>query len=174
MKTWPLALGVIVGVGCPTPAPVLPGQFLGSFAFTGQMVPGDGDGGGTTCLVDGGALAYPATVQFYAALSLLDAGALVWQLQNAPAVIASVSGTTFSEVTSTSALVSGCNCTALLVETITLTAGAGLVPGVSLIQGFIDDRLDPNDAADAGAVCGSEDAGGGYDAGCGLKCDLIY
>jgi hypothetical protein len=159
--------------GCPNSSPNLPGEFLGSFIFTGQMVSG-GDGG-TTCLVDGGALSFPASVQFYAQLSLSDGGAVMWwQLENALPVEGAVQGSTFSETTQTVALVSACNCAASLQETVTLTSDAGLVLGLPLLFGVVDDRLDPTPELQSGPVCGSVDAGVPVDAGCGLACDLIY
>ena len=157
---------------CPNSSPNLPGEFLGSFQFTGTMVT-TGDGG-TTCLVDGGALSFPATVQFYAQFSLLDAGAMIWQLQNALPVQGTLSGNQFTETTDTVALVSGCNCAADLNETVTLQADGGFVLGAPLLFGLVDDRLDPAAELDAGPVCGSPDAGVPVDAGCGLACDLIY
>src|SRR5581483_3838948 len=83
-----------------------------------------------------------------------------------------VAGNGFKVVTFTQALVSGCDCTAGLTETIELSAGdAGLAPGLSFLSGTIDDRLDPDAGlpSDAGPMCVS-DAG----LGCQLGCDLIY
>jgi len=164
----------LVLAGCPNSAPNLPGQFLGSFLFNGTML-AVGDGG-TTCLVDGGALSFPATVQFYARLSLLDAGAMLWQLQNALPVDGTLADSTFMETTQVVALVSGCNCAASLVETVTLDVpdGGAFAPGLATLQGVVDDRLDPASELDAGPVCGSADAGVPVDAGCGLACDLVY
>jgi hypothetical protein len=167
-----LALGALLFSACTNSTPNLPGTFLGSFQFTGQMVVGGDGGGSTTCQVDGGALTYPSTVQFYAQLSLLDAGAMVWQLQNATPVEGAVMGNGFSVVTRTLALVSGCNCTADLTETVALSAAGGLVSGIGSLTGTIDDRLVPD--LDAGPYCGSADAGL-EDAGeCLLGCDLWY
>ena len=120
------------------------------------------------------ALSFPATVQFYAQFSLLDAGAMIWQLQNALPVQGTLSGNQFTETTDTVALVSGCNCAADLNETVTLQADGGFVLGAPLLFGLVDDRLDPAAELDAGPVCGSPDAGVPVDAGCGLACDLIY
>ena len=170
------AAGWLLGA-CGSDTPTLPGQFLGSFFFTGNLVSSAGGGLSTTCLIDGGALFFPISPQFYAEVSLLaDAGQVVWQPVGPPAqdggvfrAIGMVQGSAFTVVTSTQALVSGCDCTASLVETISLSAGdAGLVPGLPTLGGTIDDRLDPN-AGDAGPVCVA-DAG----PGCQLGCDLIY
>lgn len=170
------ALGLIASVslaaGCGSNAPDLPGQFVGSFLFNGNLVSTDDAGHGTTCLVDGGALFFPTSVQFYAQVSVVaDAGQVVWQLASAAPEI--VTGTLtdagFSVATHSQALLSGCGCTAALVETIALTAppGAGVGPGVSLLVGTIDDRLDPDPTQPP--VC-SATAG----LGCEIGCDLLY
>ncbi len=185
-------LGWLIVQACGTNTPTLPGEFLGSFLFTGNLVVGAGAGQVTTCQVaiplpdggtvgsDAGVLFFPTSPQFYAELSLLpDAGEVVWQLSGTSnpdggtsRQTGLVQGSGFTVVTLTQALVSGCGCTAGLTETITLAAGdAGLVPGLSFLTGTIDDRLYPDAglAADAGPLCAA-DAG----FGCQLDCDLIY
>jgi hypothetical protein len=177
---------------CGTNTPTLPGQFLGSFLFTANLVVEAGPGQVTTCQVaiplpdggvtggDGGVLFFATSPQFYAELSLLaDAGQVVLQLtgtfgpDGGPLTdTGSVQGSGFTVVTSTEALVSGCGCTAGLTETISLAAGdAGLVPGLSFLSGTIVDRLEADAGLplDAGPMCAS-DAG----PGCELGCDLVY
>jgi hypothetical protein len=196
-----LAAGWLIVQACGSNTPTLPGQFLGTFFFTGTLVTDAGGGLVTTCQVaiplpdggsvqngdgdggaDGGSIGaffFPTSPQFYAQLSLLDGGEVVWELLGTTAAdggallqMGPAQGGGFTVVTFTQALVSGCDCTAGLTETIALSAGdGGLVPGLSFLGGTIDDRLDPDAglSADAGPVCVS-DAG----FGCQLGCDLIY
>ncbi len=108
-----------------TPRRRFPGEFLGSFFFSGTLIADAGNGQATSCQVaiplpdggslgsDAGILFFPTSPQFYAELSLLsDAGEVVWQLtgvetQDGGPVRETglVRGATFTVVTQTQALI---------------------------------------------------------------------
>ncbi len=199
-------LGFALALACtvPAPAPNLPGTFIGSFAFSGSLLPlGQVAAGAnvpeTTCLVglDGGLLTPTESLSFFAYLSEdPDAGTVWWQLISNGTFLSTQcpecgpiqSGVlgrwdlTLGPVTSC-APASSCNCVGSVDETVVLwqtlsdggATGSLLLPVVSL-SGWIDDRL----GAVASAAC--VDGGGtqsnvcSEDAGlgCGLDCDLVY
>jgi len=182
-----LALGLAACPNTPPPQPTMPGQLIGSFAFTGILVPpeGDGDGGtGTTCPIDGGPFVILPTITFWAYLSQdADAGVIWWDLNKGSGLVdGGLAGSTFwlavpSSTPELGACLSpdGAACVGSILESI---QGWQVLPGeiqpeggfelpVTTVHGRLDDRLDPDPLRPG--IC-SEDEG----LGCGLGCDIVY
>jgi hypothetical protein len=171
----------------------MPGQLIGSFAFTGTLIGSDGGPNGepaTTCLLDGGPIVVTSTITFWAYLSQDPAaGVIWWDLYRGTGIIdGGLVGSTFTlAVPSSTPELSGCglpatgtppaptNCVGKILESVqgwqTLPDGTRPDGGFNLpvlqLAGWLDDRLDPD--LSRTPVC-SADAG--Y--GCGLACDLVY
>jgi hypothetical protein len=170
--------------GCTnTSLPPMPGEYLGSYHFIGSMVVDAPSGPSTNCLLDGGLLYWPSTVDFFAQMSWVpDAGIFYWMIQNGPLVDGGFSGAEMTATTFSPAQVSSCACVGEVAETVTLleTYGdAGLPPSeitepALYWSGLIQDVLTPDNELttyvfDGGVSC-SADAG----PGCGLNCTLVY
>jgi hypothetical protein len=184
MKRRLLALLLGLLTACPNQPrarPSMPGEFLGSFAFTGTLVGPEGSPGGgpgTTCLLDGGPIAAASSISFYAFLSQEpDSGVIWWFLNGGSGVVdGGLAGSLFwLSVSSSTPPLAGCGCVGSILEKI---QGSQVVPGgmnpeggldlpVLQLSGRLDDHLAPDPTQSP--VC-SEDAG----LGCGLECDLVY
>jgi hypothetical protein len=156
----------------------MPGEYLGSFVFTGTLVVDAPAGPTTNCLLDGGLLFWPSVANFYAQVSWLpDAGVVFWQIQNGPLRPGTVAGREISVSTLAPAQVSSCGCLGEVTELVSLVApvvDAGtstdeLVPPVLSWTGYIQDELAPNPSVPLTEICRA-DAG----PGCGLDCTLVY
>lgn len=175
----------------PAPQPSMPGQLIGSFAFTGNLVGSDGGPNGepaTTCPLDGGPIVVTTPITFWAYLSQdPSAGTIWWDLSGGTGIVdGGLNGSTFAlAVPSSTPELSGCglpldggprpSCVGKILESI---QGWQLLPdgtrpdgGFELpilhLGGWVDDRLDPDPLREP--VCSAE---AGY--GCGLGCDMVY
>jgi hypothetical protein len=188
MRRRSLALLALVLAACPNtppPQPSMPGQLIGSFAFTGVLVPpeGDADGGsGTTCPLDGGPLIVSPTITFWAYLSQdVEAGVIWWDLNRGSGLVdGGLDGSTFwIAVPSSTPTLGACtscvdnscqSCVGTILESIqgwqTPSPEGGFELPVLRLVGRLDDRLAPDPLNPA---C-SADQG----LGCGLECDLVY
>jgi hypothetical protein len=172
-----------LGAGCTTSLPPMPGEYLGSYHFTGALVVDALSGPTTNCLLDGGLLFWPSTVDFFAQMSWSpDAGVIYWMIQNGPLVDGGISGGEMTATTLSPAQVSSCACVGEVAETVSLVEGfgdAGFTPSELIVpalywNGLIQDDLTPTDELasfvfDGGISC-EADAG----PGCGLNCTLVY
>lgn len=185
-----VALSALALAACPNAPPALPGEFFGSFQFNGTVVLSAGASGGTSCFIagdaDAGAWSVPATVQFYAYLSLLDAGTVAWEVlipnsQNT-ADGGWIAGTTDGgwlqiQTPLPRSSVSACgDCVTDLTETVSLFANGGLVSGLSSLVGVITDSYAPLPGLDGGVSCDlvTVDAGGTPTPECLLSCEVVY
>jgi hypothetical protein len=163
--------------------PPMPGEYLGSYHFTGSLVVDATSGPTTTCLLDGGLLFWPSSVDFFAQVSWSpDAGVVYWMLQNGPTIDGGISGSEITATTISPAQVSSCACVGQVAETVSLLQVFGdaggsptvLDPPVLYWAGLIEDVLTPtyqltSFVFDGGVNC-DPDAG----PGCGLDCVLVY
>jgi hypothetical protein len=156
--------------------PPLPGEYLGSYHFQGNLVVDASAGPTTNCLLDGGLLFWPSIANFYAQMSWVpDAGVIFWQIQNGPLIKGTFSGPAVSATTLSPAQVSNCGCVGEVTEIVSLVEvydDAGTTPPVVTPPalywaGLIQDELAPN--PNLPPVC-EPDAG----PGCGLNCQLVY
>jgi hypothetical protein len=167
---------------CTNSLPPMPGEYLGSYHFTGSLVVDAPSGPTTNCLLDGGLLFWPSTVDFFAQMSWSpDAGVIYWMIQNGPLVDGGIMGDQITATTLSPAQVSSCGCVGEVAETVTLleTWGDGTSPSeitspALYWNGLIQDLLTPTNELtqivfDGGLSC-EPDAG----PGCGLNCQLVY
>jgi hypothetical protein len=179
-----VVLAALIVTGCtPTSLPPMPGEYLGSYHFNGYLVVDAPSGPTTNCLLDGGLLFWPSTVDFFAQMSWLpDAGVIFWMIQNGPLIDGGFSGAEITATTVSPAQVSSCACVGEVAETVTLLEsygdGGGSPPDLTAPalywNGLIQDLLTPTNELttivfDGGLSCNA-DAG----PGCGLDCELVY
>ena len=133
----------------------------------------------TNCLLDGGLLFWPSTVDFFAQMSWSpDSGVIYWMIQNGPLVDGGISGAEMTATTLSPAQVSSCACVGEVAETVALVEGFGDAGGTPLDltvpalywNGLIQDVLTPTNELTSFVF----DGGLSCDADAGPGCGLVH